>query len=272
MTVGASASLSRVLLSDVETFSAASLGNGRFRIGPLVPGRFKVQVADGVNDPTIAAHAIDVTGGSVVQTTVTLERAATIRGRVVDATNDPVSDVWVSADCTQSNDQTPKLFRKSPPPGFPVSGRVVTDSEGRFAIGGLATKALCNVRAEQPFGAIGQKRDVRPQDDVVVGIPALASLGGTAVDANGNMVERFTISLREEQTGSTRAEAVTAPGGHWNLGKVQPGTLQISANTEGAFARLQTELAPGRGLSDVRLEFRSLPVASGSLRAGPASP
>jgi hypothetical protein len=154
------------------------------------------------------------------------------------------------------------LFRKSPPPGFPVSGRVVTDSEGRFAIGGLATKALCNVSAEQPFGAIGQKRDVRPQDDVVVGIPALASLGGTAVDANGNMVERFTISLREEQTGSTRAEAVTAQGGRWNLGNVQPGTLQISANTEGAFAQLQTELAAGGVLSD---------AASGSLRRGDRS-
>jgi hypothetical protein len=63
--------------------------------------------------------------------------------------------------------------------------------------------------------------------------------------ADGDSVERFTLSVREADTEATRNEEVSAPGGHWTLAKVQPGTLQIGANAEGVFATLQTELAPG---------------------------
>jgi protocatechuate 3,4-dioxygenase beta subunit len=261
-----------------RTFDAVPLGNGRFRIGPLAPGRFQVRVSDGVNPPPTANGSrggLVSVGTGVVQMAVTLERNGSIRGRIVDASNQPLPDVWVSADCQQEGASTPlDMLRRHPPPGYAASGgRVVSDPEGRFTLRGLAHDAPCKLRAEQPNGSIGLKRDARSGDDVVISLPALGTLSGSAFTANGDPVERFTISVNETETGGrARGEMVSAPGGHWTLGKVQPGTLEISANAEGAFAAFGTVLAPGQALGDVRLEFRPVRETRSPPAAGPGSP
>jgi hypothetical protein len=149
---------------------------------------------------------------------------------------------------------------------------VISDTEGHFTIGGLARDARCTVRGEQPHGAVGLKRDARPGDDVVISLPALGTLSGTALTANGDFVERFAVSLRDEQTGQTRREMVAAPGGRWSLAKVQPGALQINADVEGTVAQARADLAPGQVLAEVRLEFRSLREARAPNAPGLRSP
>jgi protocatechuate 3,4-dioxygenase beta subunit len=245
-----------------RSFNAVALGNGRFRVGPLTPGRFHLRVSDGVNpDPSGQpdGQLVELRTG-VVETTITLQRGASIRGRVVDASNQPMPNVWVSADCRPREQSSPlDAILRHPPPGFVAAGRrVVSDPEGHFTLGGLALGVPCALRAEEPFGAIGLKTDARVGDDnVTIALPALGTIGGTAATTSGEPIERFTISVTESRTGGSRSEAISAPGGRWRLENVLPGSLQITADGAGALSSLQTDLAPGQSRSDLALTFRS---------------
>jgi hypothetical protein len=244
------------------SLNAVALGNGRFRVGPVTPGRFHLRVSDGVNpDPSGQpdGRLVEFRTG-VVETTITLQRGGSISGRVVDASNQPMPNVWVSADCRPREQSSPldAIFRH-PPPGFAAAGRrVVSDPEGHFTLGGLALGVPCALRAEEPFGAIGLKTDARAGgEDATISLPALGTIAGTAATTSGEPIERFAISVTESRTGGSRFEAISAPGGRWRLENVLPGSLQISADSTGTFASLQADLAPGQSRSDLALTFRS---------------
>jgi hypothetical protein len=246
--------------------AGVSLGGGRFRIGPLLPGHYVVEAIDGVNPPSRAEGRggdISIAGSTAVETTILVDRAASIRGTVVDGSGQPVPDVWVSATCRREGADTATPETSLPLVRPASARRVVSDPSGRFSVPGLERETVCVVRAEQPYGAAGLKRDARPGDDVVVALPALGSLGGTATDADGHPLEGFTLSLREEETGQVRNESVSSPGGRWTLARAMPGRLQIiAADGHGGGAQAQVELAPGQALNDVRLDFHGGGLAS----------
>ena len=252
-------------LAGSRPFAAVALGDGRFRIGPVNAGRFRLRVRDGVNAiaPTPEHGLVDVASGAAVETTVTLDRGGNIRGRVLDSSNQPLPDVWVSAECQQATQNTPAEMTLSEPP--PVTGapgrRVLSDAEGRFTLDRLSPKGPCVVRAEQQNGSMGIKRDVRVGDEIAISLPAPGTLGGTAFSARGAPIEHFLITLSDPETGGTRAEEISAPGGRWTIARIRPGALQIHANADGASAMAQAELAPGQTRDDVALEFQgsSLP-------------
>jgi hypothetical protein len=247
----------------IRTIGGISLGSGMFRVGPLASGHYEVTVSDGINPPVnptgSAKGVLEVASGRAVRTEVVLDHSGWIRGRVLDQAQQPMPDVWVSADCQP--DATGESKLRTIPSFLRQSARVMSDPEGRFAIDGLARDAVCTVRGEEPDGAVALKREAHPGDNVVISLPAMGALAGMAVTADGQPVEQFMVSVKNEQTGGMRNEAISAPRGRWTLGNLQPGTLQIRAQAGRVFARLQTELTPGGTLRDLQLEFAPSPAA-----------
>jgi hypothetical protein len=176
---------------------ATSLGNGRFQIGPLPSGSYRVRVSDGINpiaEPTDWPQGIVRVSAGVARATVVLHRGGSIRGRVVDSGGQPLPDIWVGANC--SGNARPSIA--SAPSHLVPSGRVLSDAEGIFRIEGLADDALCVVRAEDPgAGGVGITKNVRSGDETVVAIAPFEAISGTAAMSEGEPLRRFTRSTSD---------------------------------------------------------------------------
>lgn len=248
-------------------FLAAGIGDGRFQIGPLAPGAYRVTASDGINPPREASDWSQGTvrvGTGSVRAEVILRRGGSLTGRVVDRSGQPLPDLWVTADCTSMAGMTgrPGLVRSTLRPG--AAGRTMTDTEGRFRIDRIASDARCTLRADQSAdGGVGIARDVRPGDDALITMPELGSLSGTAMAPDGTPVTRFQVSVRSSE-GMTRTETLTARDGHWSLSRVVPGRMVVLAydpSLGDAQAQARVDLAPGERRDGVELQFRPPPLA-----------
>jgi hypothetical protein len=76
-------------------YMGVPLGDGSFRLGPLPLGRYVVQASDGVNpyfEGQKPGGVVEVVGG-VATETIVVERTGSIRGVLVDPSNQPMADV-----------------------------------------------------------------------------------------------------------------------------------------------------------------------------------
>jgi Carboxypeptidase regulatory-like domain len=242
--------------------SGVALGGGRFRIGPLDDGTYGLEATDGVNPPAPAAGSpsatVRVAGGANVEVDIALDRGAAVRGRVVDEARQAVPDAWVSASCRDPG----KAPSVDSPFGPPAASRALGDAEGHFVLRNLAAGAECTLRAEQPYGPAAVLQGVHPGDaDVVVVLPTLATVQGTATGPDGRAEDQVTLTLRETSTG--RAQTVRSTDGHFRFTKVVPGHQQLRANdAAGNTGRTEFDLASGASLDGVQLELRSLQAAN----------
>jgi hypothetical protein len=253
-----------------------ALGAGRFRIGPIPGDAYVVQANDGTNPPAPPADAresvVRVASGSAAEVTITLDRGARIRGQVVDGAKQPVPDVWVNAECRDALTKDDGTAARDVTLAAPK--RVVSSADGRFSIDGLAATAVCTVRANQPFAGMGATHDVRPGGDAItVVLPAVGALRGTVATADGQPVTSFMVAVSDPDTGFSRTESVSAPGGSWSLAKVVPGQLRINAtDAQGNTAEQAVHLDPGQTLEGVRIELRSLSARRESVRPAATAP
>jgi hypothetical protein len=170
-----------------RVFGGVSLGRGRFRLGPLPPGRYEVHASDGVNEPIRAggpSGVFDVDRG-VVAAMITVDRSGSIRGVVVDQSHQPVPDTWVSAQCQET--AVDPIWART------LAGRpkqTMSDKEGRFVVKDLRADARCTVRAEQPFGLAGGKSDVSAGDDIVVALTEVAESPARTAPGAGPALQR----------------------------------------------------------------------------------
>jgi hypothetical protein len=155
-------------------YDAVALGDGRFRIPHLPRGEYRVQAADGVNPPFEAGGPAGGTfqvSTEVTHVTITVDRSANIRGRVVDAAGQPMPDTWVSASCKPSELEARPTLAFGPRLRPFTNKRTITNQEGQFTLNDLAPHTLCTVRAEQPFDLLGTKENVPAGvSDVLVGL------------------------------------------------------------------------------------------------------
>jgi hypothetical protein len=241
--------------------AATSVGDGRYRIGPLTPGRYEVTVEDGVNPAASAGHGtsatVTVTAGSTADAVLTIERGGSISGRVLDDAGGPKPNVWVSASQHESSDPRRLLIAGSallrgPNPGH----QALTDLDGRFHLDSLQSGALFDLRAQEVKGGAAVKRGVRTGEEVSLSFPAVGTLRGTALDGNGRPVPAGAVRIAQAENGWVRLTSVK-PDGTWELTEVAAGRLHLeAADSDGRVAMDDVELGPHQTLDQIRLVLK----------------
>jgi protocatechuate 3,4-dioxygenase beta subunit len=233
------------------TFMATALGEGRYRVEPLKPGRYEIRAADGTNATTHAAY--EVSEGEALQTSMEIDRGGRIRGRVVDDDGSPVADAWVTA-ITADSDR-----RQLPPSVLEHAARALTDQEGRFVLDRLAGgDASYSVRVEQPSGGAAVKEGVRVDDaDVVIALRAAGTLTGAVEGDCGGSATPVRLQAVSLTTGQ-RATQDLAPGQPFRV-NLAPGAARLLAFCQDGhgMAQLTTEVMPKQETSSLRLVLQA---------------
>jgi hypothetical protein len=233
---------------------AVALGNGLFRIGPVAAARWDVCASDGVNEP-FSPPQVDMTSRRRADVSIVVDHRASLRGRVVDGSGQPVPDARVAARCEKESALDPQIAAaaryRSP------AQRVVSDAEGRFVVDGLAVGARCMLEASSVTEIVGVVRGATPGQDVTMTIPGAGRLAGTVAGEETSAHDPVQLVLRNVDTGQVRREVVTLSGGRWSVDNVQPGSTHIEARRGAARAGADVEVRSDVGTEDVRLEFAS---------------
>jgi hypothetical protein len=191
-----------------------SADDGGFHIEGLIAGTYRVVARDGerAGDETVTLAA----SGATTELTLTLERRATLPGRVLVGRR-PAGDATVIARSTDEKW---------------VLGSAVTQGDGRFAIAGLPRGQVKIV--------VERHKIVSPDPIIDVGEAAvelvcelLADVSGRVVLA-GKPIPRAEVRLYRDM--EHRSSTLTKDDGTFELEGVPPATYEIAATsaTEGA--------------------------------------
>jgi hypothetical protein len=231
----------------VNAFTATALGEGRYSIAPLKPGRYEVHADDGINATVRASY--ELVAGQALLATVEIDRGGQIRGHVVDDDGAPVPDVWVTA--STPDPRRPPLLQK-----VLGGGRALTDQEGRFVVDGLAGgDTAYTVRVEQPEGGAAVKEGVKVGDpDVVMALRAAGTLAGTVVGDCGGADTPVKVQAVSLATGQASVQELPASGQPFRV-SLAPGRVRLTAFCRDGhgMAQLTTELAPKEEVTGLRL-------------------
>lgn len=223
---------------------ARSLEDGTFSLTGLPSGEYEVRAHE--RAPRLGLPAED--GPRVVKVTVvapdrakakvTVEgRDGTIEGRVTDGADRPVTDAFIDFVLAAGNAGVPRYVGSNRAP-------VITDTDGRFSIDGLADGAY-NLRAYRKGGGEANADQVKVGTrDLALKIGAGASIGGT-LTARGAPVERFTLSVRDQKTSFNRGEFFFHARGAFSLHDLPAGTYEVEAETPEGTTATEVTLAEG---------------------------
>lgn len=256
---------------------ASDVGAGTYLLRSLAEGVYRVEVRDGVNPPVLArgpgGDTVAVKSGANLELEARLPRPVRIEGRVVDEQGAPVANAWVSAsDAQRDGSQNGELRALKQANGG--ANRVLTDLEGSFTLEGLVQHAVYHVRAEQPYGAFGELRDVKPGGSIVIKVPSPGRLTGRVVGPTGAPATDCQVHAYHAASGAVRRVNAIDREGRFEIDGVPAGDVQLSAaSPDGAFAELRLQLTPGQKVDALRLVLATMPApddAANTLAAGNA--
>jgi|CXWL01.1.fsa_nt_gi protocatechuate 3,4-dioxygenase beta subunit len=239
-------------------------GAGRFRIPGLEPGRYDLRVrAPGFAPVTVRGLTIPARGGEVDLGTVHLGAAVVLRGRVVDAEDEPVAD----AEITHLQNQIGFFERLDE-----LSNRTSSAADGSFEIADLTPGATVVLTVSHPGFVRQDVPGVRvPREgELVIPLVAAGRVRGRVIDGEGRGVEGAQVGTAEARwDGGT-----TDPAGAFLLEGVPPGTVQLVATAPGFLdpPGKTLEIGPGEELSDVVFQVDRGAVVSGRVVGADGAP
>ncbi|XXT21197.1 carboxypeptidase regulatory-like domain-containing protein [Sorangium sp. So ce429] len=250
---------------------ATSLDDGSFALPGLPPGDYRVSLSEGppvpgppgAEPPGVRARV--EAGKSARVTLVVARRNGEIHGRVVDEIGEPVTDAFVHAE---------REAEGSGPPGTSNAGRarwgglsrsaVLTDPEGRFALGSLR-QGTYTVHAYRNGGGEAFVEHVSPGDSVTVTLKPAGAISGTLTVASGKVPEQFTVHAVDQASMLFRSESFAFTGGSFTIGDLPEGKYEISAATPEGTAAVEISLAPGEQRTGVALALVPLGSVKGQV-------
>ncbi len=164
-----------------ESLSATPLGDGRYRLGALDPGPYRVAVNDGTNPPVYAGSEstalVNARANLETEVSVVLERGQSISGRILDSDKGPMPNVWVTAVAESMADKRPLIFAGS----RMTPRRVLTGLNGEFRIDRLMSGEKYSLRAEGPGETAASRSAVGAGEmvELVLSAPAAVASSST---------------------------------------------------------------------------------------------
>ncbi|WP_437509850.1 carboxypeptidase regulatory-like domain-containing protein [Sorangium sp. So ce1099] len=245
---------------------ATSLDDGSFAQAGLPPGDYRVSISEGppvpgppgAEPPGVRARV--EAGKSARVTLVAARRNGEIHGRVVDEIGEPVTDAYVHAEREAEGPAPPGASNAIRARWGPLSrSAVLTDPEGRFALGSLR-QGTYTVHAYRNGGGEAFVEHVSPGDSVTVTLKPVGAISGTLTVASGKVPEQFTVHAADHASMLFRSESFALTGGSFTIGDLPAGKYEVSTATPEGTAAVEISLAPGEQRTGVVLAL--VPLAS----------
>lgn len=147
--------------------TARHVAKAEFVARNLPAGPYTVELRHASNPPLM--QEVMVRGGTTRVTVELPEASAFVRGRVVDASGEPVSDAWVRA--TANGD---------PFSGLSARAAVLTDLEGRFELSQLRPQSSYDLQVSSPAHEAIVVRAIKAGATVTLTIPSAGAVSAAA--------------------------------------------------------------------------------------------
>ncbi|AKF84557.1 hypothetical protein MFUL124B02_00825 [Myxococcus fulvus 124B02] len=258
---------------------ASTGADGRYRLGPVEPGTWSFTVeARGYIDLPYGKE-VELESGTGRQD-FTLERAASISGRVVDEAGRPLAGIHLNLEQVGLED----------PVDYETQETALTDSDGAFVLDASAPGDY--ELFPQTYRFITERlKMTAPARDVLVTLRAGGAVEGTLSDARGLPLPGFTVYVAPLETEAS-GEILTAQGptseGRFSRKGVPPGRYRIVAQEvtagvdqgvsteaevrQGEVTTVELRLAEQRNLEGIVVDGAGTPLRGAFVRAHSLAP
>lgn len=216
--------------SSGKRFEARFTGSGRYTVGPLPRGSYNVYAYDNKNPkipvPGAAGDSILIEGTQPVQLDLSYEAPqGTVEGVVTDANGKPAAAVIqaVSVTLTDEDDRYSGIQTE-----IQGSQYRMTDARGHFSVDGLLPGATYRLFVQGKDGQRLEQKDVAVGQFVQLTLPALSSIAGVAVDAQGKALQNFILIIRNSDNGDQRNKEFHDVDGRFNVDHLNPGNTEFT--------------------------------------------
>ena len=199
---------------------------GRFELSNLEPGWYQLQVWS-KGFALTRSESIRVRAGSSIEgVTIPIQRGATIRGRVIDDLDRPISGASISL---HTNNLAAIEFLRDREWSAAWRLSTYTDNDGVFQLADVSEKAY-QVQVNHPEYPLFVVNDVVTEtgqlsDMQSIVVPRPGEITGVAMDSSGQLLRRGTISLGGIESRSVRPDGE----GRFRFGRLLPGEYYLDA-------------------------------------------
>lgn len=238
--------------------SVVAKDDGTFRLAGMPAGTFTLMAERSANEVSTSG-SVSVTVGETSELELTLPATkGTITGVVKGEDGDVVQDAIVTTlpdAIVDGRGRERGMGHLHDLAGF---GRdrapVLTDAEGHFEIPVYAD-GTHTVLVQRRGGGETHADHVAAGAHVTLEIPALASISGRAVSADGQGAKALGIRLSNLATGSTLTETFYIDDGAFEFGDLAAGKYELVATSEQGRARAEVELSAGEAVEDLMVSL-----------------
>lgn len=254
---------------DGGTFTLAGLPAGRHRVMIVPQGTDDWLRPSGRADGEDPAAKVMITAGATARVRLVMEsRSGVIRGRVVDGDGAAITDAFV--DAVREPGQAGESVREAIRFGQSRTP-VLTDTDGRFAVGGLS-RGTYTLRAYRRGGGESLAEGVAPGATVTLAIRPTGSIAGTVRLATGAAPERMTVTAHDQESGVRRRESFFRTGGGFAIRDLPAGKFALSVESVEGNASTLVVVAPGQAVTGLAMVLRGRGALVGRLVASDGTP